>query len=627
MKHSSFFITTLSLCIFFCSPLYGKLPTPTIQNTIHSSNEHNDDNDKTRNRIHNMHRNHQTHHLDPQDPYFNKKQQEYYIKLQNYIKQCEQRFNSTRIQVIDTTLQTCEHAVTLTLAPLEEQFSYTAGDLYIDLKQTYYDHIHCNDHSLKDELAHALNKLGNKVIQTSLTSKRFLARIYRIDARGVTFEILKPGEGLPHIKLATFDIRNIPEQYYFQAHTPASVLIPLHEQPTNSNPHPDQPLTEQRVDALIETIENPGTVLTQKHTLSQRVCDLLKEHGFDPERFANSTGTPLEQQFYNEIQSIIDKAATISDNDLTELCKQYAHSACIVSDLAHQFNTQHDIEKTAVTLNLGHSIINAAESYTAACAHGIVDGVYNAGAHAYNMVRHPVQTAQSYIESCTHVAQALHDFTTRVLYHNPANPDSQNSFIGRLSHECSELYTFCSDCAATIAQLPPEEIIYHTTAFAVELLASHKIASLVKSTVSVGKAHILDKYKNNPPKKIKQSHKTKNIAKYKDPVKDLCIDATPQPKTGGKATIYDKPINFKKGNEIFDNLPLTDVKDYGNGIRKGTLPDGRTVVIRPKSSGKIDPKTKKRTGDGPATLEIQEIDPLTGNSTGYKTKFRLTKEE
>jgi len=53
----------------------------------------------------------------------------------------------------------------------------------------------------------------------------------------------------------------------------------------------------------------------------------------------------------------------------------------------------------------------------------------------------------------------------------------------------------------------------------------------------------------------------------------------------GRATQFEKPGGFEQAGKDFDALGPTNVKDIAGGGRVGQLPDGRTVVVRPSSSG------------------------------------------
>lgn len=79
-------------------------------------------------------------------------------------------------------------------------------------------------------------------------------------------------------------------------------------------------------------------------------------------------------------------------------------------------------------------------------------------------------------------------------------------------------------------------------------------------------------------------------------VNDILGETTAGRVTKGKTTQHIKPGGVDAANADFDALAPTNVRDittrYGPG-RTGTLPDGRTVTVRPGSS------------DGRPTLEIR----------------------
>lgn len=81
-------------------------------------------------------------------------------------------------------------------------------------------------------------------------------------------------------------------------------------------------------------------------------------------------------------------------------------------------------------------------------------------------------------------------------------------------------------------------------------------------------------------------------------IEDILGECEPGEKTKGPSKQYIKPGDMDEVNEDFDGLKPTDVVNRGNGLRTGTLPDGRTVVARPTSSPKGDEP-------GGPTLEIQ----------------------
>jgi len=69
--------------------------------------------------------------------------------------------------------------------------------------------------------------------------------------------------------------------------------------------------------------------------------------------------------------------------------------------------------------------------------------------------------------------------------------------------------------------------------------------------------------------------------------------AKPGRETKGRTKQWEKPGDMKDANRDFDDKGPEEVRELPNGGRVGTLPDGRTIVVRPDSS------------DGRPTLEIQ----------------------
>jgi hypothetical protein len=71
-------------------------------------------------------------------------------------------------------------------------------------------------------------------------------------------------------------------------------------------------------------------------------------------------------------------------------------------------------------------------------------------------------------------------------------------------------------------------------------------------------------------------------------------DATPGRETKGRSTLWEKPGGMPEADRDFDRLSPGGVRDLPNGGRVGTLPDGRTIIVRPDS-----------TDGGRPTVEIQ----------------------
>jgi len=83
--------------------------------------------------------------------------------------------------------------------------------------------------------------------------------------------------------------------------------------------------------------------------------------------------------------------------------------------------------------------------------------------------------------------------------------------------------------------------------------------------------------------------------------------ATPGKPTSGSTTQWEKPGGYDAANDDFDSLSPSNVRPLPNkgGGRIGTLPDGRTIIVRPNST------------EGHPTLEIQ------GGKNGGKGKTKI----
>lgn len=98
-------------------------------------------------------------------------------------------------------------------------------------------------------------------------------------------------------------------------------------------------------------------------------------------------------------------------------------------------------------------------------------------------------------------------------------------------------------------------------------------------------------------------------------VDDLISESTPGDTSKGRSTQYNKAGNYQDALNDFESMNLRDVDDISRewcAGKRGKLEDGRTVVVRETSKGKIGEV-------GPPTLEIQKI------NCKDKIKFRYKK--
>jgi len=97
-------------------------------------------------------------------------------------------------------------------------------------------------------------------------------------------------------------------------------------------------------------------------------------------------------------------------------------------------------------------------------------------------------------------------------------------------------------------------------------------------------------------------------------VDDLIKGAMTGEGTTGRTTQFEKKGNYQKALQDFESLDIKDVKDISRDWcagKKGTLKDGRTVVVREISKGKVGET-------GPPTLEIQ----ISGKKDKIKFRYR-----
>ncbi|CNK47617.1 Uncharacterised protein [Yersinia intermedia] len=84
----------------------------------------------------------------------------------------------------------------------------------------------------------------------------------------------------------------------------------------------------------------------------------------------------------------------------------------------------------------------------------------------------------------------------------------------------------------------------------------------------------------------------RNSEKQNNTVEDLTSTSSKGNETTGRSKLFERTGGSNAANKEFDALSPTEIKDIPGG-RVGKLPDGRTVIVRERST------------DGRPTLEIQ----------------------
>ncbi|WP_428945498.1 hypothetical protein ACQK5W_05420 [Pantoea sp. FN060301] len=89
-----------------------------------------------------------------------------------------------------------------------------------------------------------------------------------------------------------------------------------------------------------------------------------------------------------------------------------------------------------------------------------------------------------------------------------------------------------------------------------------------------------------------QDEENARNSEQKTTVEDLMSSSSKGQETTGRSKLFERSGGSEAANKEFDLLKPTEIKDIPGG-RVGNLPDGRTVVVRERST------------DGRPTLEIQ----------------------
>ena len=76
-------------------------------------------------------------------------------------------------------------------------------------------------------------------------------------------------------------------------------------------------------------------------------------------------------------------------------------------------------------------------------------------------------------------------------------------------------------------------------------------------------------------------------------LEDLLINSRPGRDTQGKTKQFEKTGNFNQALQDFNSLDLSNIKSIGENKMMGTLPDGKTIIVRLEST------------EGYPTLEVQ----------------------
>ncbi|MGC6390114.1 VENN motif pre-toxin domain-containing protein, partial [Ewingella sp. S1.OA.A_B6] len=122
--------------------------------------------------------------------------------------------------------------------------------------------------------------------------------------------------------------------------------------------------------------------------------------------------------------------------------------------------------------------------------------------------------------------------------------------------------------------------------------AKSRDPNVAKDLTDAGKAELGGTGSGTPGGWGPEDEENARSGEQKTTVDDLMSSSSKGQKTTGRSKLFERTGGSDAANKEFDSLTPTEIKDIPGG-RVGKLPDGRTVIVRERST------------DGRPTLEIQ----------------------
>lgn len=260
--------------------------------------------------------------------------------------------------------------------------------------------------------------------------------------------------------------------------------------------------SSKRIEAF-NAFETNQQAYTKAYTLPSHVSPYLEQHSLRVESFEVCYGNIIQHQLHQEIIEIITTNYTID-----QIYKEYEQSPLFAdlvlegADLARELNLQGEVLKGfAIADYCGwlneaeYPLLSSIVKQAAGMVVGTVEGGCNIVKNTYNIVRHPIDTAEGLVvvigQASTflfHGVQELGPFAFHLsFYCTPKGYELHPHF----AKDIKAIKDFYNQTAQELAQLPPEERARKITAFFTELYFTGKFVGQVAKIKNIATSTII----------------------------------------------------------------------------------------------------------------------------------------
>ncbi len=210
--------------------------------------------------------------------------------------------------------------------------------------------------------------------------------------------------------------------------------------------------------ALHETHSNEKKLYEIEFKLNDDQKKLLESYGCSIEDFARFLGNPLQAEYHQEMVELIGAASDITYLYQSPETNSFSEVAVKLLSLAHKYNTQEEMSKTAATVNLSSKLLNGAYTCGKALANGIVSGVSKTLDGYRQCITHPIATTYECAQALAGIADATQLFVREVScnYYQAYN---NGHFIEKFTSDLTVCTGICTKIAYSLWEMPTERLI------------------------------------------------------------------------------------------------------------------------------------------------------------------------